>query len=184
MYEPQITVVGNLVADPELRVSQGSGNEWVTFRVAATPRIKDRQTQAWTDGETLWLGCRAYGEMAQNIAKSIRKGDRVLVQGRLSARTYTDSQGQQRTSLDLDVDEIGPSLWRAVAQVTRIKSGGQSGQFGAAPVNHIQPQGQSGWVAAESTPWNPSAGGAIPPQRAQGDLNGAQSGGLNSDLDF
>lgn len=129
MNEPLITVVGNVVVDPELRTSQ-AGKPWVTFRVASTPRVRDRSSGNWVDGETLWLGCRAFGEMAENIANSLTKGTRVIVQGRLSSRSYTDNQGQQRTSLDLDVDSIGPELRFATAQVTRSASRGQGGSFG------------------------------------------------------
>ena len=113
--EPLITVVGNLVADPEPRVSQG-GKSWVTFRIASTPRVRDRQSGDWADGEALWLGCRAYGEYADNIAASLTKGMRVIVQGRLTQRSYKDNQGQDRTSLDLEVEEVGPSLRFASAQ--------------------------------------------------------------------
>lgn len=136
--EPLITVVGNLVADPEPRVSQ-AGKSWVTFRIASTPRVRDRQSGDWADGEPLYLGCRAYGEYADNIASSLTKGMRVLVQGRLTQRSYTDNQGQQRTSLDLEVEEIGPSLRWASAQVTRGASRGQGGFAGG------QPAGQPGW---------------------------------------
>jgi single-strand DNA-binding protein len=155
MNEPVITVIGNLVADPELRMSQ-AGKPWVTFRIASTPRVRDRQTEQWTDGETLWLGCRAFGEQAENIANSLTKGTRVIVQGRLSSRSYTDNQGQQRTSLDLDVDEIGPGLRFATAQVTRAASRGQMGGFGGG-----NQQGQPGWgqSASEqpSSPWADSS---------------------------
>ncbi|MGO1538878.1 MAG: single-stranded DNA-binding protein, partial [Leucobacter sp.] len=137
--EPLITVVGNLVADPEPRVSQ-AGKSWVTFRIASTPRVRDRQSGEWSDGEPLWLGCRAYGEHADNIAASLTKGMRVMVQGRLTQRSYTDNQGQQRTSLDLEVDEVGPSLRWATAQVSRGQSRGQVGGFGG-----NQPSGQSNW---------------------------------------
>ncbi|MFV0434611.1 MAG: single-stranded DNA-binding protein [Leucobacter sp.] len=139
--EPLITVVGNLVADPEPRVSQ-AGKSWVTFRIASTPRVRDRQSGDWSDGEPLWLGCRAYGEYADNIAASLTKGMRVIVQGRLTQRSYTDNQGQQRTSLDLEVEEIGPSLRFATAQVNRGQSRGQVGGFGG---GSGQPQGQSSW---------------------------------------
>ncbi|MFV0432827.1 MAG: single-stranded DNA-binding protein [Leucobacter sp.] len=128
--EPLITVVGNIVADPEPRISN-SGKPWVTFRIASTPRVKDRQSGDWSDGEPLWLGCRAYGEYADNIAASLTKGMRVIVQGRLTQRSYTDNQGQQRTSLDLEVEEIGPSLRFATAQVNRTNDRGQNhGQSG------------------------------------------------------
>jgi len=121
--EPLITVVGNLVADPEPRVSQ-AGKSWVTFRIASTPRVRDQQSGDWADGEALWLGCRAYGEYADNIAASLTKGMRVIVQGRLTQRSY-EKDGQQRTSLDLEVEEVGPSLRFATAQVTRGQSGRQ-----------------------------------------------------------
>jgi len=160
--EPLITVVGNLVADPEPRVSQ-AGKSWVTFRIASTPRVRDRQTGDWSDGEPLWLGCRAYGEYADNIAASLTKGMRVIIQGRLTQRSYTDNQGQQRTSLDLEVEEVGPSLRFATAQVTRGQSRGQGGGFGGG-----QPSGQPGWgqSAAPSrgegrgdNPWSDSGSG-------------------------
>ena len=130
--EPLIVVIGNLVADPEPRVSQ-AGKSWVTFRVANTPKVRDRQSGDWADGGTLWLGCRAYGELADNIAASLSKGMRVIVQGRLTQRDYTDSQGVQRTSLDLEVEAIGPELRWATAQVTRSqRHGGGSGASGGA----------------------------------------------------
>ena len=153
--EPLITVVGNLVADPEPRVSQ-AGKSWVTFRIASTPRVRDRQSGDWSDGEPLWLGCRAYGEYADNIAASLTKGMRVIVQGRLTQRSYTDNQGQQRTSLDLEVEEVGPSLRFATAQITRGQSRGQGGGFGGG-----QPSGQPGWGQSASSgsndnPWGDS----------------------------
>ncbi|KAM9867076.1 Single-stranded DNA-binding protein [Leucobacter aridicollis] len=138
--EPLITVCGNLVADPEPRVSQG-GKSWVTFRIASTPRVRDKQSGDWSDCEALWLGCRAYGEYADNIAQSLTKGMRVIVQGRLTQRSYTDNQGAQRTSLDLDVEEVGPSLRFATATVARGATRGQGGFTGA----QAGPQSQSGW---------------------------------------
>ena len=175
MNEPVITAVGNLVADPELRMSQ-AGRPWVTFRIASTPRVKDRQTDQWTDGEPLWLGCRAFGEHAENIANSLTKGTRVIVQGRLSARSYTDNQGQQRTSLDLDVDEIGPALRFATAQVTRGASRGQVGDFGGG-----NQQGQPGWGqpatgGAQSSPWNDSGQGSANTAASPDNPWGASSG--------
>lgn len=152
--EPLITVVGNLVADPEPRVSQ-AGKSWVTFRIASTPRVRDRQSGEWSDGEALWLGCRAYGEFADNIAASLTKGTRVVVQGRLTQRSYTDNQGQQRSSLDLEVEEIGPSLRFATAQVTRGQARGQVGGFNNQAGG--QPAGQSSWgkpAAPQENPWS------------------------------
>ena len=116
--EPLICVTGNLVADPEPRVSQ-AGKSWVTFRIASTPRVRDRQTGDWSDGEPLWLGCRAYGEYADNIVASLTKGMRVIVQGRLTQRSYTDNQGQQRTSLDLEVE--GGALLTLVIGVAALR---------------------------------------------------------------
>jgi single-strand DNA-binding protein len=160
--EPLITVVGNLVADPEPRVSQ-AGKSWVTFRIASTPRVRDRQSGDWSDGEPLWLGCRAYGEYADNIAASLTKGMRVIVQGRLTQRSYTDNQGQQRTSLDLEVEEVGPSLRFATAQVNRGQSRGQVGGFGGGNAGSGQPQGQSGWgkpaAQQQDNPWTNSGQG-------------------------
>lgn len=141
--EPQITVTGNLVADPELRVSQG-GKSWVTFRIASTPRVKNRQTGDYEDGEALWLGCRAYGEYADNIGASLTKGMRVIVQGRLTQRSYTDNQGQQRTSLDLDVEEVGASLRFAAVQVSRGQDRGQAG--GLQDVGAANNSEMNGWV--------------------------------------
>lgn len=163
--EPLITVCGNLVADPEPRVSQ-AGKSWVTFRIASTPRVRDRQSGDWSDGEPLWLGCRAFGEYADNIAASLTKGMRVIVQGRLTQRSYTDNQGQQRTSLDLDVEEVGPSLRFATAQVHRGQAKGQVGDFGG------QPAGQPSWgqpaasapPAQSDNPWSgeqPTFGGGF-----------------------
>ena len=145
MNEPLITVVGNLVADPEPRVSQ-AGKSWVTFRLASTPRVRDKQSGDWSDGEALFLGCRAFGEHADNIAASLTKGTRVIVQGRLTQRSYTDNQGQQRVSLDLEVDAIGPELRWAQAQVTRAQ-----GQQGGA--------GGGTWPQANSAPsWDENGG--------------------------
>ena len=152
--EPLITVVGNLVADPEPRVSQ-AGKAWVTFRIASTPRVRDRQSGDWSDGEPLWLGCRAYGEYADNIAASLTKGMRVIVQGRLTQRSYTDNQGQQRTSLDLEVEEVGPSLRFATAQVARGQTRGQVGGFGQPQGSNQQPAAQERWGAA-AVPDSPS----------------------------
>lgn len=160
--EPLITVVGNLVADPEARVSQG-GKPWVTFRIASTPRVRDKQSGDWSDGEALFLGCRAFGEYAENIAASLTKGMRVIMQGRLSQRTYTDNQGQQRTSLDLEVEEVGPSLRWSTASVSRAGSGGPVGGGYAKQGHGQQPsygqtagggfnQGQQSWGQTSEQP--------------------------------
>ncbi len=156
--EPLITVVGNLVADPEPRVSQ-AGKSWVTFRIASTPRVKDRQSGEWADGEALWLGCRAYGEYADNIAATLSKGMRVIVQGRLSQRSYTDKNGEQRTSLDLEVEEVGPSLRFATAAVSRAGNGPAGGGY-AKTGNGSQPaygQTEGGGYGQGQPAWGSSA---------------------------
>lgn len=177
--EPLITVVGNLVADPEPRVSQ-AGKSWCTFRLASTPRVQDRQSNEWTDGEPLWLGCRAYGEYADNIVASLAKGSRVIVQGRLTQRAYTDKQGNPRTSLDLEVEEIGPSLRWHVAQPVSARDRQQqgSGQWG----QQQAPQGQSAWgqPPAQQAPPQPQAnpwggGQQQPPQQGNPWQGGQQS---------
>lgn len=166
--EPLITVVGNLVADPEPRVSQ-AGKPWVTFRIASTPRTHDKQSNEWKDGEPLWLGCRAYGEYAQNIAASLSKGQRVIVQGRLTQRSYTDNQGQQRTSLDLEVEECGPSLRFATASVQRGGAGGGGGaaasHYGAPQTNAQQQYGQPAGGAQAQSAWGSPA---VPQGQQQG----------------
>jgi len=174
--EPLITVIGNLVADPEPRVSQ-AGKSWCTFRIASTPRVRDRQSGDWADGEALWLGCRAYGEYADHIVQSLTKGARVIVQGRLTQRSYTDNQGQQRTSLDLEVEEIGPSLRWATASVHRGGNRGQGG-FGG----QQQPQGQDAWNAPpQQGQGQPYTGGANPwTQSGTNDPQGWQGGQQNA----
>lgn len=149
MNEPLVTIVGNVVADPEPRISQ-AGKSWVTFRIASTPRVRDRQSGDWSDGEALWLGCRLYGEYADNVAATLTKGTRVIVQGRLSQRSYKDNNGQDRTSLDLEVEEIGPSLRFATAQITRGQSrGGGNGGGSGGPATQ---QAQEAWGAPQGDP--------------------------------
>lgn len=126
--ETPITVVGNLTADPELRFSP-SGAAVANFTVASTPRTFDRQSNEWKDGETLFLRCTAWRDMAQNIADSLHKGERVIVNGRLKSRSYETKEGENRTVIELDVDEVGPSLRYASAALTRnpARSPGSSG---------------------------------------------------------
>ncbi|MBP1326543.1 single-strand DNA-binding protein [Leucobacter exalbidus] len=176
--EPLITVVGNLVADPEPRVSQ-AGKSWVTFRIASTPRVRDRQSGDWSDGEPLWLGCRAYGEYADNIAASLTKGMRVIVQGRLTQRSYTDNQGQQRTSLDLEVEEVGPSLRFATTQVSRGQARGQVGGFGGG----AQPAGQPSWGQPAAAPQAQPAPAAPVDNPWTNSGQGAATGGFGGGFD-
>ena len=127
--ETVITVVGNLTADPELRFTP-NGAAVANFTVASTPRTFDRQSNEWKDGETLFLRCSIWGEAAENVAESLTKGMRVVAQGRLKSRSYQDREGNNRTSWEMDVDEVGPSLKYATAKVTRSQRGGGGGGFG------------------------------------------------------
>ena len=121
--ETVITVVGNLTADPELRYTQ-NGLPVANFTIASTPRTFDRQANEWKDGEALFLRASVWREFAEHVAGSLTKGMRVVAQGRLRQRSYQDRDGNNRTAIELEVDEIGPSLRYATAQVTRAQSGG------------------------------------------------------------
>jgi single-strand DNA-binding protein len=124
--ETVITIVGNLVDDPELRFTP-SGAAVANFRIASTPRTFDRQTNEWKDGEALFLSCSVWRQAAENVAESLQKGMRVVVQGRLKQRSYETREGERRTVVELDVDEVGPSLKYATAKVTRASRGGGGG---------------------------------------------------------
>ncbi|WP_461186740.1 single-stranded DNA-binding protein [Arthrobacter sp. Z4-13] len=126
--ETTITVIGNLTNDPELRFTP-SGSAVANFTIASTPRTFDRQSNEWKDGETLFLRASVWREAAENVAESLTKGMRVIVTGRLKSRSYETKEGEKRTVIELEVDEIGPSLRYANAKVNRTqRSGGQAGQ--------------------------------------------------------
>ncbi|MET7763506.1 single-stranded DNA-binding protein [Streptomyces sp. NPDC005393] len=127
--ETVITVVGNLVDDPELRFTP-SGAAVAKFRVASTPRTFDRQTNEWKDGESLFLTCSVWRQAAENVAESLQRGMRVIVQGRLKQRSYEDREGVKRTVYELDVDEVGASLRNATAKVTKTTGRGGQGGYG------------------------------------------------------
>ncbi|MFC1410537.1 single-stranded DNA-binding protein [Streptacidiphilus sp. N1-12] len=125
-----ITLVGNLVDDPELRFTP-SGAAVAKFRIASTPRTFDRQTNEWKDGESLFLTCNVWRQPAENCAETLQRGMRVIVQGRLRQRTYDTKEGEKRTVYEVEVDEVGPSLLRATAKVTKAqRSGGQGAPGG------------------------------------------------------
>ena len=124
-----ITVVGNLTADPELRFTP-SGAAVANFTVASTPRIYDRQSGEWKDGEALFLRCNIWREAAENVAESLTRGARVIVTGRLKQRSFETREGEKRTVVEVEVDEIGPSLKYATAKVNKASRGGGSGGFG------------------------------------------------------
>lgn len=125
-----ITVVGNLTADPELRFTP-SGAAVANFTVASTPRIYDRQSSEWKDGDALFLRCNIWREAAENVAESLTRGSRVIVTGRLKQRSFETREGEKRTVFEVEVDEIGPSLRYATAKVNKAsRSGGGGGGFG------------------------------------------------------
>jgi single-strand DNA-binding protein len=126
--ETPITLIGNLTADPELRFTP-SGAAVANFTVASTPRTFDRQTNEWRDGDAMFLNCAVWRQAAENVAESLQKGMRVIVQGRLKSRSYETREGERRTVFEIDVDEIGPALRYATAKVSRNPSGG-GGQGG------------------------------------------------------
>lgn len=145
--ETVITLVGNLTADPELRFTP-SGAAVANFTVASTPRNFDRQTNEWRDGEALFLNCSVWRQVAENVAESLTKGMRVIVQGRLKARSYETREGEKRTVFEVDVEEIGPALRYATAKVTKTTGGGGGG----APRGGGYQQQQSDWGGGSSSP--------------------------------
>ncbi|KIF75493.1 single-stranded DNA-binding protein, partial [Streptomyces sp. 150FB] len=157
--ETVITVVGNLVDDPELRFTP-SGAAVANFRVASTPRVFDRQTNEWKDGDSLFLTCTVWRQAAENVAESLQRGMRVVVQGRLKQRTYDDREGVKRTVYELDVEEVGPSLKSATAKVTKTTGrSGQGGQGGYGGGGGGQ-QGGGGWGGGPSGGGQQGGGGA------------------------
>lgn len=127
--EPYITVVGNLAGDPELRFT-ASGHAVANFTIAQTPRTRNQQSGEWLDDETLWVRASVWRDVAENVAETLTKGMRVIAYGRLKARSFETKEGQQRTNWELDVDEIGPSIRWATAQVNRTPRSGGGGGFG------------------------------------------------------
>ena len=153
--DTQVTVVGNLTGDPELRFIS-SGAAVVNFTVASTPRTFDRQSNEWKDGETLFMRCSLWREAAENVAESLTKGMRVIVTGRLVSRSW-EANGEKRTVTEMQVDEVGPSLRYATAKVTRTqRSGGQGGGFSGG--GSSSPAGGS-----DSDPWASAPASDEPP---------------------
>ena len=150
-----ITVVGNLTADPELRFTP-SGAAVASFTIASTPRQFDRNTNEWKDGEALFLRCSIWRQAAENVAESLQRGMRVVAQGRLKQRSFETREGEKRTVIELDVDEVGPSLRYATAKVNRTQRGSSSGGFGSS--------GSGGGDTVDDpwgTPLPPSGGGGF-----------------------
>ncbi|HIY64987.1 MAG TPA: single-stranded DNA-binding protein [Candidatus Agrococcus pullicola] len=154
--ETIMTVVGNLTADPELRYTQ-NGLAVANFTIASTPRSYDRQAGEWRDGEPLFIRASVWREFAEHSASTLQKGMRVIAQGRLKQRSYETKEGEKRTSLELEVDEVGPSLRFATAQVTRSTGGGGQRSGG-------QNQGGSQQARSQGDAW------AQPGQSSGGDV--------------
>jgi single-strand DNA-binding protein len=127
--DTQITIVGNLVDDPQLRYTP-TGQAVANFRVASTPRRMNQQTNQWEDGESLFLSCTVWRQAAENVAESLQRGMRVIVQGRLRQRSYETREGEKRTVYEIDVDEAGPSLRNASAKVTKSQRSAGGGGYG------------------------------------------------------
>ncbi|MFH9420258.1 single-stranded DNA-binding protein [Streptomyces sp. NPDC017529] len=190
--ETVITVVGNLVDDPELRFTP-SGAAVAKFRVASTPRTFDRQTNEWKDGESLFLTCSVWRQAAENVAESLTRGTRVIVQGRLKQRSYEDREGVKRTVYELDVDEVGASLRNATAKVTKTTGrGGQGGGFGGGPQGGGQggggwgggPGGGQGGGAPADDPWATGAPAGGGQQGGGGGWGGGSGGGYSDEPPF
>ncbi|TDK24573.1 MULTISPECIES: single-stranded DNA-binding protein [Arthrobacter] len=165
--ETTITVVGNLTNDPELRFTP-SGSAVANFTIASTPRTFDRQSNEWKDGETLFLRASVWREAAENVAETLTKGTRVVAQGRLKSRSYETKEGEKRTVMELEVDEIGPSLRYASAKISRTqRSGGGGGGFG----------GNSGGGFGGNAGTNSNWGGGQQAQQPADDPWGAPAGG-------
>jgi single-strand DNA-binding protein len=180
-----ITIIGNITGDPELRFTP-SGAAVANFTVASTPRAFDRQSNEWKDGETLFMRCSVWRDAAENVAESLNRGTRVIVSGRLKSRSYETKEGEKRTVIEMEVDEVGPSLRYASAKVTKTQRGNGGGGFGGG-----QQGGSFGGGQQQEDPWATGAGqGATgggqpvgqqggwsnnpPPQPGQG---GGQQGG-------
>jgi single-strand DNA-binding protein len=147
-----ITMIGNLVDDPELRFTP-SGAAVAKFRVASTPRYLDKQTNEWKDGESLFLQCQIWRQAAENVAESLTKGMRVILSGRLKQRSYETKEGEKRTVFEVEVDEVGPSLRNATAKVTRTQraaGGASTGSFGSAAAS-TETFSDDPWAAASTT---------------------------------
>ena len=149
-----ITIIGNLVNDPELRYTP-TGQAVATFRVASTPRFMDRQTNEWKDGDSLFLSCNVWRQAAENVAESLQRGMRVIVSGRLRQRSYETKEGEKRTVYEIEVDEVGPSLRNASAKVNRSARSGSGSGFGGGQSGSGGQGGYGGGAGgrANDDPW-------------------------------
>jgi single-strand DNA-binding protein len=177
--ETVITVVGNLTADPELRFTP-SGAAVANFTVASTPRTFDRQSQEWKDGEALFLRCNVWRQVAENVAESLTRGSRVIVSGRLKQRSFDTKEGEKRTVIELEVDEIGPSLHRATAKVNKTQRGGGGGFGGGPQGGGWSGGGQQGGNDPWATGGDQQGGGFGGSQGGQQGAGWGQPGGPSS----
>ena len=181
-----ITIIGNLTADPELRFTP-SGAAVANFTVASTPRQFDRTSNEWKDGETLFMRCSVWRDAAENVAESLQRGARVLVSGRLKSRSYETKEGEKRTVIEMDVEEVGPSLKYATAKVNRTQRGSGGGGFngggagasaGAGQGGSSQGGGSTGGSGGQGTqaddPW--ATGGSVAANTGGGQPAGPQGG--------
>lgn len=155
--EPQINMVGNLVADPELRFTP-SGVAAASLRIAVTPRSRDNATGEWKDGETVWLSGTVWRQYAENVAESLTKGTRVIVIGRLKQRSYETREGEKRTVYEVDIDDIGPALRYATAKIQKTSRGSTTDSGRAAPAAS---GGGEPWGSPSSSGGGDSWGGAV-----------------------
>jgi len=160
-----ITVIGNLTDDPELRFTP-SGAAVAKFRVASTPRFLDRTTNEWKDGEPLFLACNIWRQAAENVAESLQRGARVIVTGRLRQRSYETREGEKRTVMELEVDEIGPSLRYATAKVQKMQRSSGGGGYGSGGGGNSGGGSSGGggfddpWASATPAPGGSPSGGS------------------------
>jgi single-strand DNA-binding protein len=172
-----ITIVGNITNDPELRFTP-SGAAVANFTIASTPRTFDRQSNEWKDGETLFLRCSVWREAAENVAESLTRGTAVIAQGRLQSRSFETKEGEKRTVMEMQVDEIGPSLRRATAKVTKAQRGGGGG-FGGSGGSGGGYAGGSGSGSGSGGGWGGGSGGGqqVDDPWATGPSGGQRAGG-------
>jgi single-strand DNA-binding protein len=180
--ETIITVVGNLVDDPELRFTP-SGAAVANFRIASTPRTFDKQTNEWKDGDALFLTCSVWRQAAENVAESLQRGMRVVVQGRLKSRQYETREGEKRTVFEIDVDEVGPSLKYATAKVTRTTRQGGGGGYSGGGQGGGQGGGEDPWATPAPQGGGFSGGQAAPAAPSGGQPSGGQPGGAPAGAD-
>ena len=155
-----ITIVGNLVDDPELRFTP-SGAAGAKFRIASTPRFLDKATNEWKDGDSLFLSCNVWRQAAENVAESLTRGMRVIVQGRLKQRSYETKEGEKRTVYEIEVDEVGPSLRNASSKVTKAARKSDGGRASASAATGGM--SDDPWAASSTDSWGAPVGASDEP---------------------